>query len=166
MICTLDANAVITWSNPKADKLLLAALDCLLEEVGRAKGVILLPTPVLAELLVSTEGATANWLAALQKKSSIRIAPFDLRAAMECAFIDRLASASGGKRAGTKKNEAYQKIKVDRQIAAIAKSNHSDLVITNDGGLATICQFIGIPSKTIEALDVPNATRQTSLLPS
>lgn len=163
MICTLDANAIISWSDPKCNPLILAKLELLFETVHKDRGVILLPTPALAELLVLTNNATADWLNALQKRSAVRIAPFDLKAATECALIHRLADDKGGKRKGTKKGEAYQKIKVDRQIAAIARVHQSDLIVTNDENLAAISKFIGLRSLRIEELDTPDSAKQTTI---
>jgi predicted nucleic acid-binding protein len=163
MICTLDANAIIVWSSPSSDALQIGRLELLLENVGKAKGVIVLPTPAIAELLVLTDDATANWLGVLQKKSAIKIAPFDLKAAVECAMIHRLAMAKGNKRQGVKKGEAYQKIKVDRQIAAIAKLHQSDLLVTDDANLAIVAQSIGLRTSRLEELEAPASARQISL---
>ena len=122
MICTIDANALILWASPKTDDLTLARLNLLLDAVTKAKGAIIIPTPAVSELLIRTDEGTAAWLQGLQKRNAVRVASFDLRAATECALIHRLAEKAGGKRSGARASDAYQKIKVDRQIAAIAKA--------------------------------------------
>ncbi|MEO6016133.1 MAG: PIN domain-containing protein [Polaromonas sp.] len=163
MNCTLDANALVSWANNGTDERILARLDHLLETVSKAGGVIILPTPAISELLVRTAEGTAAWLTALQRRSSVRVASFDLRAATECALIHRLAVAAGGKRKGTKSGEHFQKIKVDRQIAAIARVAGADVLITDDENLISVCAFIGLPTKKLNALELPASASQTKL---
>jgi len=163
MICTIDANALILWASPKTDDLTLARLNLLLDAVTKAKGAIIIPTPAVSELLIRTDEGTAAWLQGLQKRSAVRVASFDLRAATECALIHRLAEKAGGKRSGARASDAYQKIKVDRQIAAIAKVANSDLLVTDDGGLIAVCRFIGLPTSRVAELDAPASALQGRL---
>lgn len=160
MIITLDARALILWSSIQTDELTLARLDHLLAAVPRG-GAVLLPTPAVAELLVKTDQATELWLAQLRRKISVRVGPFDLRAAAECARMHRSTLANGqGKRANTKPGEAYQKIKIDRQIAAIAKVHGSERIVTDDQNLAAIARGLGISAVGVDDLDLPNSARQ------
>lgn len=163
MICTLDACVLVLWASIDTDETLLARLDHLLEMVGRADGALILPTPAVSELLVRTDTGTAAWLNALQRRSVVRIAPFDLRAAAECAFIHQRAVAAGGKRFGTKKNEHFQKIKVDRQIVAIAKVAGSDLLVTDDENLIAVASFVGLGTVRPGDLDLPESAKQSKL---
>ncbi len=163
MICTIDANALILWASPKTDDLTLARLNLLLDAVTKAKGAIIIPTPAVSELLIRTDEGTAAWLQGLQKRNAVRVASFDLRAATECALIHRLAEKAGGKRSGARASDAYQKIKVDRQIAAIAKVANSDLLVTDDGGLIAVCRFIGLPTSRVAELDAPASALQGRL---
>ncbi|CAG0999849.1 hypothetical protein PLCT2_03006 [Planctomycetaceae bacterium] len=161
MICTLDANALVVWAAQESGDLDVARLDALFVEISRSKGRLILPTPVLAEFFVrsSATGASA-WLAALQRKQAIKVAEFDVKAAAECAAIHRRAVDAGSKRHHVKPNEAYQKIKVDRQIAAIAIVNRSDAVITADGNLRTVCEANGLRVMSVQDLAIPDAARQ------
>jgi predicted nucleic acid-binding protein len=163
MICTIDANALILWASPKTNDVTLARLQLLLETVAKAGGAIILPTPAVAELLIRTDEGTAAWLQGLQRRNAVRVAPFDLRAAAECAFIHRLAEKAGGKRSGAKVSDPYQKIKVDRQIAAIAKVANSDLLVTGDDGLIAVCKFIGLATCKVDDLDAPASALQGRL---
>lgn len=163
MICTLDACVLVLWANTHTDEGMLARLDHLLESVAKADGVLVLPTPAIGELLVRTDQGTSAWLGALQKRSVVRVAPFDLRAATECAMIHRLAVKAGGKRHGTKSGEHYQKIKVDRQIAAIARVAGSDLLVTDDDNLIAVAQFIGMQVTRPSQLELPSSAAQIDL---
>ena len=164
MNCTLDTNALILWSSTKTNELTIARLDNLFEIISKSGGVVILPTPAISELLIKTDSGTTAWLAALQRRSAVKVAPFDLRAAVECALISRLGDGTkAGKRAGTKPGEAYQKIKVDRQIAAIARVSGSDLLVTDDEGLIKICEFINIPTSRVVSLDLPASAMQSGL---
>lgn len=163
MICALDANALVLWASQRTEEHILARLDHLLETISASGGYIVLPTPSLSELLVRTDDATAAWLNALQRRNSVRVAGFDMRAAAECAFIHRLAIAAGGKRHGTKVGEHYQKIKIDRQIAAIAKVAGAELIVTDDENLIKVGQHIGIATKRVLELDLPASAAQMNL---
>lgn len=163
MICTLDANALVLWASTSTNGRTLARLDHLLETLSKEGGLIVLPTPAVSELLVRTDSGTAAWLAAVQRRSSVKVVPFDIRAAAECAFIHRLATGAGGKRKGSKVGEPYQKIKVDRQIAAIARVAGSDLLVTDDANLIEVCKFIGLATKRVDELDMPASASQTHL---
>lgn len=163
MNCTLDANALVSWASATTDQRIIARLDHLLDTVSKTGGVIILPTPAISELLVRAADGTSAWLAALQRRSAVRVASFDVRAATECALIHRLAVSAGGKRKGSKPGEHFQKIKVDRQIAAIARVAGSDLLVTDDENLITVCDFIGLPTKRLSELELPASAAQTKL---
>jgi predicted nucleic acid-binding protein len=163
MICTLDACVLVLWASTKTEESLLARLDHLLEKVAKADGVLVLPTPAISELLVRTENGTTAWLGALQKRSAVRVAPFDMKAAVECAMIHRLAVSAGGKRHGTKKGEHYQKVKIDRQIAAIARVAGSDLLVTDDDNLIAVANFVGLQALRPVELELPSAAAQIRL---
>lgn len=163
MICTLDANALILWVDKKTDDITVARLELLFEKIAKARGKLIVPTPSLAEALVHTQEATSAWVDAMSRKSAFLVAPFDFKAAMECAFIDRLARVQGHKKAGAVKTEPWQKIKVDRQIAAIAKVHQTDLLITGDVNLQTVCRTIGIGTSDVSDLEAPQSALQRRL---
>jgi predicted nucleic acid-binding protein len=163
MICVLDANALVLWASASTDERTLLRLDHLLDTMSKSGGRIVLPTPALSELLVRANEGTSAWLAALQRRSTVSVASFDLRAAAECAFIHRLATKAGGKRAGTKSGEHYQKIKVDRQIAAIAKVSNADLIVTDDENLIAVSKFIGLATSKVAELELPASAAQMKM---
>lgn len=163
MICTLDANALISWVHPRTDSVTIARLEHLFERISKTKGKLIVPTPSLAEAFVHTQDETAAWVELMARKSAFVIAPFDSKAAIECALINRLALGQGHKKVGALDTERWQKIKVDRQIAAIAKVHQSDVLVTDDANLKAVCKHVGINTCLVGELDVPASALQQKL---
>lgn len=162
MIVVLDTKCLIRWA--KADghgSLDRARLDHLLSSIAAARGRVILPAPVVAEFLVKSDVGTVDWLTALERKSSIVVAPFDRRAALECALLDRAALASGDKKGG--REDPWQRIKVDRQITAIARVVGATSMVTDDVGLAVTARTVGIQVRGLSDLDLPDSARQEKL---
>lgn len=98
----LDTRCLVLWAREDPEDLDRQRFEHLVSEVAAAKGKIVIPTPVIAEFLVGTDEATADWISVLERRSAVEVAPFDIRAALECALIDRSAIAKGDKRGGRK----------------------------------------------------------------
>ena len=157
----VDANVLIAWSAKKTPDLVRARLNHLLETAAKDKQRILIPTPALAEFLVRTDDATAEWLNELEKRSAVDVCAFDRRAAFECAFIERGAHRAGDKKHGAE--SAYQKVKFDRQIVAIAKCRNARLVLSNDDSLRRVALSVGLSVSKIEELPIPDSALQHQL---
>lgn len=157
----IDANVLIVWSAKKTPDLIRARLNHLLETAAKNKQRILIPTPALAEFLVRTDDATTEWLNELEKKSAVEVCAFDRRAAFECAFIERGAHQKGDKKHGS--DSAYQKVKFDRQIVAIAKSRNAGLIVSDDDSLRRVSLSVGLQVSKIEELPVPDDARQLQI---
>lgn len=157
----VDANVLVAWSADATPPETRARLDYLLDRAGAAGQRIIIPTPALAEFLVRTDEATAGWLSTLERKAAVYIAPFDRMAAFECALIDRAALGSGDKRDG--RLDPWQKIKIDRQIAAIGKALGVGLVVAEDAGVRSTSLRLGMQALTIGELDLPPGGVQTAL---
>lgn len=161
MIVCIDCNTLVTWSTDSSDGLNKARLDHLFNEVATAKGRLIVPAPCLAEFLVRTDEATSEWLSSIEKKRSFQIVPFDRRAAFECSLLDRAALMTGDKKGG--RFDSWQKIKVDRQILAIARSNNSTHLITDDAGLIASARKTELIVRSIADLDLPESAKQIKL---
>lgn len=157
----IDANVLIAWSAKKTPDLVRARLQHMLETAAKEKERILIPTPALAEFLVRTDDATTEWLAELEKKSAVDVCSFDRKAAFECAFIERGAHKAGDKKHGA--DTAYQKVKFDRQIVAIAKSRNAGLVVSDDDSLRRVALSVGLKVLKIEELPVSASALQTEI---
>jgi hypothetical protein len=117
-----------------------------LSEAGDGGTQIIIPTPVLSEVLVRAGKAKAQYLNEFTSSYSFRIAPFDEKAAIELAFLID-ADLQSGKRLSDVETKA--KVKFDRQIIAIAKVQGANVIYSDDGGLKTVGEangFIVIPT--------------------
>lgn len=147
----LDSSILLLLLHPTANpprdadgKLIGRARDRivhLVERLTAAKTLVIVPTPVLAEVLVRTTGEEASKiLEILQRKAVFQIAPFDVRCAIDLAAM----SASGRPPARGKKKltevETYAKLKFDRQIVAIASVAGATAIYSDDGGLRDVAK--------------------------
>jgi hypothetical protein len=97
----------------------------------------------------------------LERKRALVVAPFDRRSAFECALLDKAALGAGDKRGGRK--EHWQRIKVDRQIVAVAKANNASILITDDGGLRSTALAVGLLVYGVSELELPDGAKQGKL---
>jgi len=162
MIVAIDANCLVAWSSQKEkDRDDKARFDDLLRTVSAASGKIIIPMPCFAEYLVGLDEASTEWVNTLERKKSVILAPFDRRAAFECALMDRRAIGQGDKKGGRK--EPWQHIKIDRQVVAIAKVHQAAQMISNDGGVRTTALSVGMSASKIEELPLPDSAKQVRL---
>lgn len=132
----------------------------MLVETFKAQGqTVLIPTPVLSEVLVGADGAGPRYLDILGNTSRFRIAPFDERAAIELAEMTRKAHSGGSLRAGT--NVTRARLKFDRQILAIARVQNEKHIYTDDGKMSATAKAQGF--KVTATRDLPLPSGQASL---
>ena len=163
MILVVDSSALVFLINPDAIPPIDPATGSLLEH-GRQRiaqlvegltsnDTIVVPTPVLAELLIKAEEAGPDLFAALNALARIRIEPFDERAAIELAAMTREAIAGGDKRSGS--DEPWQKVKFDRQIVAIARMLGANCLYADDKGLVKFARSVGLDVVSTWELPLP-----------
>jgi hypothetical protein len=90
----------------------------------------------------------------------IRTRPFDDRAAVETAIMTREAIAAGDKRAGS--DAPWQKVKVDRQIIAIARVESATRIYSDDRNLVAFAKRLGMD--VISTWDLPTPERERDLI--
>jgi hypothetical protein len=76
-------------------------------------------------------------------------------AAIELAAVEVLARRSGSKRFPGTSEFPWQKVKFDRQIVAIAKINGAHTIYSDDGGIRTFAEDVGIKVVSCWELDLP-----------
>jgi hypothetical protein len=86
----------------------------------------------------------------------MQVADFDTMAAVECAQLTGAALKTGKKRGGAG-NEPWQKVKIDRQIVAIAKVHQVQIVYTCDGGLASTARSEAFEVVHVADLPMPRS---------
>lgn len=140
-------------------------IEYLIQRLDEAGTTVIIPTPVLSEILVHSGDAAAEYLNILNQHAVFRIVPFDQRAAIEVAAMTREAIAAGDKKSGIK--GSWHEIKFDRQIAAIARVEDASAIYTDDKNLINIAGQLGIDVVQMHELPLPPENPQMALdLPS
>ena len=136
-------------------------LKYLVENLENAKASIIIPTPALSEFLVLAARDGPAYLSELTNSEVFDIAPFDQRAAVEAAASQIKAMKDGDKKGGA--SGSWQKVKVDRQIAAIAKVNGVDELYSDDDDVVKLASALGIVVKGAADLPLPPQDPQLEL---
>jgi predicted nucleic acid-binding protein len=148
-------------NDPATGKLIERGQDrmaYLVEQLREASARILIPAPVLSEFMTF---ASPDYLTVIHASAYFEIAPFDERAALEAAIVLKKALKAGlGKKLGLEGN--WQKIKVDRQIVAIAKVGGAQTIYTTDPHVIALAADSGIHA--VHAADLPLPPSTTPLL--
>lgn len=164
MILAVDSSALILLVNPTANppedpetkkpvtharervELFLAGL--------RLGDTLIIPTPVLAEVLVGAENGGPGLLEAISGMARVKVRPFGERAAVETAMMTREAVATGDKRGGS--NSPWQKVKVDRQVVAVARAEGATRIYADDHNLVEFARRLGMDVFSTWDLPVPD----------
>jgi len=117
-------------------------IDSLLHELDEEEERIMVPMPVLAEFLILAGNDGPEYLERLGQAKTFFLAPFDEKAAIELAAMELEDRAKGDKRGGAK--APWQKIKVDRQVVAIAKVNDVHTLYVDDQDAKSLARRVGM----------------------
>lgn len=128
-------------------------VEYLIAGLSQRRETIGIPTPVVAEILVHAAQAGPQYLDILGNTSRFRILPFDLRAAVETAAMTAAAMSDGDKRAGS--TAPWQKVKIDRQIAAIGIMERASAVYADDQGVVRLAKLAGLATVSSWELPLP-----------
>lgn len=132
-------------------------VEYLIRALSKSKTKVIIPAPVLSEVLVHA-GDAANDYVQLLQQSPFRIAPFDTRAAIECGD----AIAQNGLRSKGKENPRA-KVKFDNQIVAIAKVERVDRIYSDDAHIHTLANRVGLDVTRSFELELDPDDRQGRL---
>lgn len=158
----LDASVLIKLFNiKKATRDEKKKLDHLIQTLEEDRERVIIPTPALAEYLSHAGNAASELLDVLRKQSIFELAPFDQRAAVECAVAINRDKTAGDKRGGA--NATWAKVKFDRQIVAIAKVNRASVIYTDDDDIRRIAPRDGIKAVSVADLPLPPSDKQVGL---
>lgn len=131
-------------------------IEHLIEKLTADKEKIVIPTPVLSEVLVHAGKAMQPYLDIMNGQSAFRIAPFDQKAAIEAAISMSDAIKRGGHRVDAARPDANKtKIKFDRQIVAIAKAEGAHAVYSDDADVHRYAKHAGLDAYRTVDLDPP-----------
>lgn len=139
-------------------------INYLVRQLSKSRTDVLIPTPVLTEVLCLAGAAKAQYIQQLQQ-APFSVVPFDVRAAIDCAEL--LAAHFGNKTNGKAKPPgkpgARDKVKFDRQIVAIAKSRQVEAIYSDDEDVVKEAARVGIKVVRSHELERDPATRQGKL---
>jgi predicted nucleic acid-binding protein len=154
-----DVPARATDAKAKPISYVPERLAYLVKTIEAGQSHIVIPTPVLSELLVrTTPQETQRILEEINSAAVFRIEPFETRAAIELAVMTREALTAGSKKGGSE--QSWAKVKFDRQIVAIARVAQATAIYTDDDNLAAMAKTVGIQPIGLAELALPPETAQ------
>jgi hypothetical protein len=126
-------------------------IQFLLSTLNESATRVIVPTPVLSELLVRAGDARPQFLSEITNSPSFVVAPFDLKSAVELSFLLEAQKATGKKKMSDR--ETWAKLKFDRQIIAITKVHSAKTIYSDDISLESVAKLNGI--RTIHTWELP-----------
>jgi predicted nucleic acid-binding protein len=164
MAVALDADILLLLLNPEAkppkdpatNELVERAkerIEFLVAKLANAKTKIVIPTPVLSEILIKAGLAGPKYIDILRQHSQFKIASFDERSAIECAAQLADAKSQGDKKAGSA--STWAKVKFDRQIVAIAVVNGVERIYSSDEDIEKYAVASGLQVTKLWQLPLP-----------
>lgn len=123
---------------------------CLSDE----KSKILIPTPALSEFLVNAGSALEKYVDDISNESCFAVVPFSEMAAIEAAVATYHAKQHRRTLDDAEK-AAWQRVKIDIQILAIAKVNKVDVIYTTDRGVVAQAGPMGVAVIHLSELPLP-----------
>ena len=131
-------------------------VDHLIETLANDKRTIVIPTPVISEVLVYAGAAGPRWLEYFNITSVFRIASFDQKAAIEAALFIRDSLDRGGLKIDASDSTVSRgKVKFDRQIVAIAKAEGASTIYSDDDDIFKYAKKAGLRAYRTADLDLP-----------
>jgi len=130
-------------------------IEKLLEDLDSESERIILPTPVLSEFLILAGKDGPGYLERLAIMKNILVKPFDEKAAIELAAREVEDRGIGSKRGGSA--SPWAKLRFDRQIVAIAKTNEATRIYSDDGDVMKFATRLGIDVIRTWELPLPSA---------
>lgn len=129
-------------------------VDLLIETIAANDDTIIIPSPVLSEVIVKIPDKADELLKKIKSSPWFKVEGFDAAAAVELGLRTARAMAAGDKREGLQAD--WTKIKFDRQIVSIAIVAAASVVISDDSDIAAIGERWGMEVKSIEDLPIPS----------
>src|SRR5579863_10231339 len=118
-------------------------IEKLLEDLDSEAERIIVPTPVLSEFLIfAGKDSSSAYLEKLAGMRNFLIKPFDEMEAIELAAVEVEDRTRRDKRGGSTGD--WAKIRFDRQIVAIARTNRAKRIYSDDKDLGKFSTRLGI----------------------
>jgi hypothetical protein len=139
-------------------------IDLLIATLRKSKQTVLIPTPVLSEVLLIAQSSVSDLVDQINKFSVFEVVPFDQVAAIELAVLAR--TELGKKDKGQRNSTTYAKLKYDRQIYSIAKVRGASEILSDDGHLNALGKKFGLKVTGLAGLPLPPQNEQDDLFES
>lgn len=133
--------------------------------VSQSDHDIMIPTPALAEILTaSTSDQKEKVEEYIARNDQFIIAPYDQRIARMHARIEREEIARrGNSRKMVEGSKPWQRVKLDRQILAVAAFHECSGIVTTDKQMKKDANRYNLEVLEIEDLDIPDYIVQQRL---
>jgi predicted nucleic acid-binding protein len=151
-----DSNFLVAATEPELvpkEKDDRAKFQLLLRSLDEQKTHIIIPTPVLAEVLMKRFSERARLIQALRRSPRITLAEFGAAAA---AVSAELMARKWPKPSDRSAEWSRHRLKFDLQIVAIAQVNNAAVVYTTDKQLAAHCRTEGMAALGFADLPMPD----------
>ncbi|MFZ1142753.1 MAG: PIN domain-containing protein [Candidatus Sulfotelmatobacter sp.] len=124
-------------------------IEKLTEDLDSESERMIVPTPVLSEFLVLAGSDAPEYLNRLGEKKNLLVKPFDEKAAIAAIELeDRKQTSKRGP-----SSSPWTKVRFDRQIVAIAKTNGAKRIYSDDEDLMKYAARAGI--EVVRTWDLP-----------
>lgn len=137
-------------------------VNFLIESLQKKNERIVIPTPVLTEVLFLSGPAGESYLPILERVNVFKISSFDTRAAVTLAILSRNELKKHGKKRGPS-TESWAKVKYDRQIVSIGMTLGVGDIYTDDTELGNLAQANGLKPIGLASLILPPRAAQTKM---
>jgi len=137
-------------------------IDYLLEQLEARGAKAIIATPALSELLVGFKEPGQLILDEIDSSAVFEIVPFGRRAAIEAALATQVSMSMDVPK-GSSTDGSYQKVKVDRQIVAIATIEQVETIYSDDSDVKTLAETAGIKCLRLADLPLPPEDPQKNL---
>jgi predicted nucleic acid-binding protein len=153
-----DASVLIDLFNKKLTGDRRVRLDHLVASLRKQQTPVLIPTPALAEFLVKADKAREAYLQKITSSTAFSLAPFDQRAAIECALMLEEAWSRAQQR-----KVHHTKFKFDWQIVSIAASRNATAIYSDDLDISNAANRVRIPVYRTDSLPIPASALQRDI---
>jgi len=156
MTAIFDTNTIVHLVHPDAPSStdqVIARVFHLVEKLGKMNATVVIPAPVLAELLLFSNADESMIQAEIRKIGKVEIGQFDELAAIELARLERKIRPSGV--SSSEFIGSRSKLKFDKLIVAIAHCYESPTLYSDDKNVVRIANRIGLNVVSSNQLPLP-----------
>lgn len=133
-------------------------VEFLIDTLSNSGEKLVIPTPVLAEILIALGKARGEQaIDDHHQESAFKIEPFDEKAAIELSFMSEVKQ---GERKRKEQEGTWAKVKFDRQIVAIAKTSGVGMMYSTDADVLKLARKEGIGVMELHQLPSPPPSEQ------